>query len=251
LVRQKVKIHLANRFPKDLVEVLINAFDEVQSNYRIEKWKPSELDAGHFVEAVRRLLEHELFGSYTPLDQSLGSFNQQVLNKLESASGDEVLRILIPRVLFSIYCIRNKRGVGHISSISPNKLDATYILNSAKWVLAELVRISATTTPDEAYDLINAILDRQVDLIWDDGESFMILDNKLKAEEKILLSLYKKDRVEIEPLQQMIGYKNKTNFRKLAEKLKSKNLIDITSNKLCKLSPLGLHEAERIIGNKS
>lgn len=251
MVRQKVKIHLANRFPKDLVEVLINAFDEVQSNYRIEKWKPSELDAGHFVEAVRRLLEHELFGSYTPLDQSLGSFNQQVLNKLESASGDEVLRILIPRVLFSIYCIRNKRGVGHISSISPNKLDATYILNSAKWVLAELVRISATTTPDEAYDLINAILDRQVDLIWDDGESFMILDNKLKAEEKILLSLYKKDRVEIEPLQQMIGYKNKTNFRKLAEKLKSKNLIDITSNKLCKLSPLGLHEAERIIGNKS
>jgi len=47
----------------------------------------------------------------------------------------------------------------------------------------------------------------------------------------------------------MIGYKNKTNFRKLAEKLKSKNLIDITANKLCKLSPLGQHEAERIIGN--
>jgi hypothetical protein len=251
LVRQKVKIHLANRFPKDLVEALTDAFDEVQSNYRIEKWKPSELDAGHFVEAVRRLLEHELFGSYTPLAQSLGSFNQQVLNKLESASGDEVLRILIPRVLFSIYCIRNKRGVGHISSISPNKLDATYILNSAKWVLAELIRISVISTPDEAYELTNAILDRQIDLIWDDGESFMILDSKLKAEEKILLSLYKKDRVELDPLQEMIGYKNKTNFRKLAEKLKSKNLIDITSNKLCKLSPLGQREAERIIGNSS
>lgn len=251
MVKQKVKTHLVNRFPKDLVEVLTDAFDEIQSNYRIEKWKTSELDAGHFVEAVRRLLEFELFDSYTPLDQSLGSFNQQVLNKLESTSGDEVVRILIPRVLFSIYCIRNKRGVGHISSISPNKLDATYILNAAKWVLAELVRISATATPDEAYDLINAILDRQVDLIWDDGESFMILDNKMKAEEKILLSLYKKDRVEIEPLQQMVGYKNKTNFRKLVEKLKSKNLIDITSNKLCKLSPLGLHEAERIMGNKS
>jgi hypothetical protein len=112
-----------------------------------------------------------------------------------------------------------------------------------------LIRISAISTPDEAFELTNAILDRQVDLIWDDGESFMILDSKLKTEEKILLSLYKKDRIEIDPLQEMIGYKNKTNFRKLAEKLKSKNLIDITSNKLCKLSPLGQHEAERIIGN--
>lgn len=251
MANPKVKKNLASRFPKDLVEVLTDAFDEIQSNYRIEKWKPSELDAGHFVEAVRRLLDHELFGNYTPLDQSLGSFNQQVLNRLESASGDEIFRILMPRVLFSIYCIRNKRGVGHISSISPNKLDATYILNSSKWVLAELVRISATSTPDEAYELTNAILERQVDLIWDDGESFMILDSKLKAEDKILLSLYKKDRVELDSLQEMIRYKNKTNFRKLAEKLKSKNLIDITTDKLCKLSPLGQHEAERIIGNAS
>jgi len=37
----------------------------------------------------------------------------------------------------------------------------------------------------------------------------------------------------------LIGYKNKTNFRKIAEKLKLKNLIDITSNNICKLSPLG------------
>ena len=45
----------------------------------------------------------------------------------------------------------------------------------------------------------------------------------------------------------LIGYKNKTNFRKIAEKLKLKNLIDITSNNICKLSPLGQNEAERII----
>lgn len=243
----KVIDYLESRFPKELVDALINAFDEVQSNYRIEKWKPSELDAGHFVEAVRRLLEHELTGKYTPLDKSLGSFNQQVLNGYELASGDEVFRILIPRVLFSVYCIRNKRGVGHISSISPNKLDATYILNSAKWVLAELVRISAYSSPDDAYELTNAILERQVDLIWDDGESFMILNSKLKAEEKILISLYKKDKIEIDQLQNLIGYKNKSNFRKIAEKLKSKSLIDITSNNICKLSPLGQNEAERII----
>lgn len=247
MLKSKVKKYLTDRFPLELVNVLISTYNDIQTNYRIEKWKPTELDAGHFVEAVRRLLEHELFGNYTALEHSLGSFNQQVLNKFEGATGDEVFRILIPRVLFSIYCIRNKRGVGHISSISPNKLDATYILNSTKWVLAELVRIAASSTPNDAYELTDAILERQIDLIWDDGESFMILNGKLKTEEKILICLYKNDRTDIEILQGWIGYKNKTNFRKLTEKLKTKNLIDITSNRVCKLSPLGLHEAERII----
>jgi hypothetical protein len=246
---QPIKEILVTKFSNELVDALLNAYVEVVTNYRIEKWKPSELDAGHFVEVSRRIIETELFGSSKSLSESLGSFNQQVLNRYESASGDESYRILMPRVLFSIYCVRNKRGVGHISSISPNKLDATFILNSVKWVLAELVRLSGESNPDEAYEVANFILERDVDLIWDDGESFMILDKKLKADQKVLLSLYKKDRVALEDLQTLVEYKNKTNFRKVCEKLRSEKLIDITSDQICKLSPLGIQSAETIIQN--
>ena len=249
MLNPRIKTHLLSKYPEELVDSLLAAYVEVLTNYRIEKWKPSELDAGHFVEAARRIIEKELFGKFTPLSKSMGSFSPTVLSKYESASGDETFRILTPRVLFSIYCIRNKRGVGHISLISPNKLDATYILNSTKWVLAELIRVAISADADEAHELTNYILEREVDLIWDDGESFMILSNKLKAEQKILLSLYKRDRIDIEELRVLIGYKNKTNFKKLSEKLKSKNLIDITVDSRCKLSPLGIKEAECIVEN--
>jgi len=249
VLNPKVKVHLNNRYPCELVDALLGAYEDVLTNYRIEKWKPSELDAGHFVEAARRIIEQELFDSFASLSKSMGSFSPSVLSKYESATGDEAFRILMPRVLYSIYCIRNKRGVGHISAISPNKLDATYILNSTKWVLAEFVRIAISTNADEAHELTSAILEREVDLIWDDGESFMILNNKLKANQKIIVSLYKRDRVEIEELRDLIGYKNKSDFRKLAEKLKSNKLIDITVDSICKLSPLGVKEAEFIIEN--
>lgn len=99
---QQIKSILVNKFSNELVDALINAYIEVVTNYRIEKWKPSELDAGHFVEISRRMIETELFGSSKSLSESLGSFNQQVLNRYESASDDESYRILMPRVLFSI-----------------------------------------------------------------------------------------------------------------------------------------------------
>lgn len=249
MLNPKISSHLSSRYPAELVSALLSAYEEVLTNYRIEKWKPSELDAGHFVEAARRIIEQELFGKYTSLSKSTGSFSPAVLSKYESATGDEAFRILMPRILFSVYCIRNKRGVGHISSISPNKLDATYILNSTKWVLAELVRIAIAANPDEAHELTSAILEREIDLVWDDGETFMILNSKLKANQKVLISLYKRDRLEIEELRSLIGYKNKSDFRKLVQKLKSNNLIDITANSICKLSPLGIKEAESIIEN--
>lgn len=77
----------------------------------------------------------------------------------------------------------------------------------------------------------------------------MILNGKLKANQKILLALYKKDRQEVEDLRALINYKNKSDFKKLVAKLKTSNLIDITSENICKISPLGIKEAEQLIEN--
>jgi hypothetical protein len=249
VLNPKIRNYLTAAYPEDIIDALLLAYIEVLRNYRIEKWKPSELDAGHFVEAARRIIEQELFGQTAPLSKSLGSFSPAVLTKYESANGDETLRILIPRVLYSIYCIRNKRGVGHISLISPNKMDATYILNSTKWVLAELVRHVTASSPDDAHILTDSILERDLDIIWDDGESFMILNNKLKTEQKVIVALYKRDRISVEALRELIGYKNRTRFKAITETLRSKNVIDIVQGGICKISPLGVREAEAIIEN--
>ncbi|EPH0779134.1 hypothetical protein L4W01_005761 [Pseudomonas aeruginosa] len=249
MLDSRVESALCGKYPADLVAVLLNSYKEVVVNYRLERWKPSELDAGHFVEAVRRMLEFELLGTYTPIGVGLGSFNQSVLNKFESAVGDEAFRILMPRVLYAIYCVRNKRGVGHVASVSPNKMDATYIYSSVKWVLAELVRMCSALSPEEADDLVSLIVERDVDVIWDDGESFVFLNGKLKAEQKVLVCLCRKDRQTSDALRKLISYKNKSEFNKILLKLKSAAKIDILESGLCKISPLGLIEAERIIMN--
>lgn len=243
----RVQSVLEGRYPAEIAQHIVGSFREVEQNYRLEKWKTSELDAGHFVEAVRRLIEHELQGSYTPFSTALGAFNQPVLARYEGLPGPEEYRILIPRVLYAMYCVRNKRGVGHIASVIPNKLDATFILHSSKWVLGELVRLSTSASPEEAKLLVDQILYRQVDLIWDDGESFMVLDQKLKAADKILLVLYRQDRLAMEDLRSKVEYKNKTAFKGILEGLQSKKFLSITADSLCKLSPLGVHQVEQTI----
>jgi hypothetical protein len=238
-------------FPAEIVTNVTTSYRHIEEHYRLENWKTSELDAGHFVESVRRLLEFKLFAAYTPFSASIGSFNTQALSKYESAVGLDEYRILIPRVLYAMYCIRNKRGVGHISSISPNKLDATFILHSSKWVLAELIRLSGTTCIDEARHMVDYVLERHIDLIWDDGETFMVLDNKLRANEKFLLVLYKQDRLSVDEVRKRIAYKNKSAFGKIADDLQKEKLIAITAEGICKLSPLGVKRIEELIRQKS
>lgn len=101
---------LKSAYPAELVNALLNAYSEIESNFAVRKWKASELDAGHFVEAVRRVLDHTLFAAYVPIGKSLPNFSDSELKRYEQSSGDESLRLHIPRVLKSIYNIRNKRG---------------------------------------------------------------------------------------------------------------------------------------------
>lgn len=247
MVESEIQSVLQSTHPNDIVHHLVKSYRDVEDNFRLEKWKTSELDAGHFVETVRRLIENQLFGAYTAFSTAIGSFNQATLNKYEAATGAEEYRILIPRVLYAMYCIRNKRGVGHISTISPNKLDATLILNSAKWVLAELVRLASATSPDQAEQLVDTILTRQVDLIWDDGETFMVLNKKLRAPDKVLLALYKEDRQTVEALRIKVDYKNKSAFNKIIDELQRDKNIALTTDGICKLSPIGVKAAEALV----
>lgn len=243
----RIREILVIKYPSEIIDALLESYTQIVINYRIEKWKPSELDAGHFVESMRRIIEQELFGSYTPISSNLPSFNAEELRRYENATGDETFRFVIPRILHSVYCIRNKRGVGHVSHISPNKMDASYILSSVKWALADLIRVSESCSNNEALSLIEAIVSREVDLIWDDGESFLILDTKLNYKQKVLLTLYKKGKVSIDELQNLLEYKNKSNFKKLLKDLKSRQKIDIIEESICKISPLGVVSAESII----
>jgi hypothetical protein len=230
----KVQQLLESTYNKDLTDKILEAYLEIESNFFLEKWKPSELDAGHFVESVRRLLELELTGTYTP-------FNAK------QQSGHESFRMLIPRILKSVYNIRNKRGVGHIKDISPNEMDATLILHSVKWVLSEIVRLKSNLSIPDTQRLIDDIVERKVDMIWKESDFQRILETKIPTKDQVLILLYNDKSQDIEDLREIIEYKNKSNFKILIKKLHVERLIEFRASGQCLLSPKGRLRAEELI----
>lgn len=238
---------IESSFSVEVADNIFNAYKEIQSNYILGKWKLSELDAGHFVESVRRAIEMELFGNYTPFDQKISNFDDGVLKKYEQAIGNESFRILIPRALKSIYNIRNKRGVGHVSSVSPNEMDATYLLYTVKWVLSEIVRIKSSLSIDETQKIVSEIIERQIELIWEAKSSIKrILNPKLIVPKQILIFLFNESPISKNELIERTEYKNNTNFIKILKNLHKNRLIEF-DGKECDITPLGVMEAEKII----
>lgn len=238
---------LEQRYDIDIADKVLQAFFEIEENYFLEKWKPSELDAGHFVEAVRRIIESELFGQYTPFGDQLPNFNDQILKRYEQQQGHESFRMLIPRILKSIYNIRNKRGVGHINDISPNEMDATMILYNVKWVLAEIIRLSTNLSIQETQKIIDTITERNTELLWKSDDIYRVLNTNINAKEQVIILLYDESPQKLEELQNTIEYRNSTNFLKIIRELHKKRFLEFTDNSLCYLSPKGKIEAERLI----
>jgi hypothetical protein len=237
---------LARTLPRELVEAVLAAFDEIESNFVHRKWKASELDAGHFVEAVRRVIEHRLFGAYTPIGKSLPNFNDKLLLQYEQARGDESYRILIPRVLRAIYGIRNKRGVGHLGLISPNEMDATLILYNVKWVVAEILRLESGLPPVETQAAIREVVERETPLLWKEGVIVRVTRKRMPARQQVLLLLYDKSPRTEDELREQCEYAAPSNFRKILKRLHADKLIFFAADGNCMLMPAGVGVAQDI-----
>jgi len=70
---------IQNASDEKLSREILNIYEEIEKKYFIKEWKLSELEAGHFVEAIRRFIELKLFGQYTKIGTNLTSFNSSIL----------------------------------------------------------------------------------------------------------------------------------------------------------------------------
>ncbi len=250
-MRTVVEKALLSRYPPDLVKALVDAYSEMQQAYLHAKYKASELEAGLFVEAARRLIELELFGKATPIGRSLPRFDDNELKRYESASGDESYRIHIPRVLRAIYNLRNKRGVGHLSTVSPNLMDATFVMAACSWVLAEFVRLADALPPNQCQQIVDSLTQRRVPLVYTDADIKRVLDPKMSARDQVLVLLYAHgESVRDETLRSWIEYRNKSRFHtNILQALHRERLIEYREG-MCKLTPTGAGVAEKILSNR-
>ena len=170
------------------------------------------MNGGKFTEACARILEQELTGTYTPLGTPIRNM-ALLLRGFESqpATHNESIRVHIPRVLLSIYNIRNRRGVGHLGGdVNANVADSTLIISNADWILAELYRIFYSTSLEEAQKIVNELVSRKLILVHKIGQTYRVLATFLSFKEQTLLLL-------------MTSYPNPVTDKELIEHLEYSN----------------------------
>jgi hypothetical protein len=177
--------------PLGLAGDVLDAYAEVVTNYAEHRWEPSELNGGKLCEAVYTVVDGYMLGSYEQRASKPRNMPAACL-ALESKYGQahRSPRIQIPRMIVALYEIRNNRGVGHAGGdVSPNQMDATAVLYMSKWLVAELVRLLHGLTTEQAADVVEVLVEREVSLVWRWGQKRRVLHTGLTYRQQTLLLL--------------------------------------------------------------
>lgn len=237
-------IDLKRVFPGDLVDALLESYVEIKTNFITQKWEPSELNGGKFVEATVRIIQFVLNGTNTPIGTSIrNTFAELQSFERSSSTFLDSYRLHIPRCLGTIYNIRNRRGVGHLSGdVNPNKADSLLIITISEWVLAELYRINYNVSLSDAQNLVNVLVSRKLELVFDLNGIKRILNPILKLKDKILLLLYSENNsfLTLENLCLHLKYKNSNYLKsKILKELDKIEFIEFTEDDKLYLLPPG------------
>jgi hypothetical protein len=237
-----------NSFPQEISSRIISDYVSLQKKMLVKDWKGTQLEISHIVEHIRRFLENVLLQTPINYSKKLQIFSELTLKQYESAAGDESLRINIPRILYSMSSIRNKRSVGHTNEVIANKMDALYMLNSLKWCLGEIIRLNSNLSVNEINEIIESLLLRGHEIIWTNGLIPRILNPNLSAPNQTLILLFFKEKMIDEELRNSIEYKNSTDFKnKVLKKLHKDRLIEYSKNGECEILPPGIEKVEKIL----
>lgn len=248
MTRSDIQNVFESVYPHELAESLLTNYENALREFKKGNWRYFGNEIGQFIEVSYRMIEFQLAENYTPISNKLPNFNERILTTWENygSAYDEVYRIIIPRCLYAMYCIRNKRGMIHKNHIDPNKMDATILLNDTKWVLAEFFRMSSTLSFEETESIIDSIMCKENSLIWDTGSVLRVLDTKMSCADKVLCLLYMQNSQTDTELRKSIEYKNPTEFKRILKNLHAKRMIEYAAPN-CTLSPLGTQRAEVIL----
>ncbi len=166
----------------------------------------------------------------------------------EAAAAPRSIRIQIPRMLIALYEIRNNRNVGHIGGdVDPNHMDAVCILQMAKWIMAELVRVLHDVDTEKATVMVESLVERETPLIWDVSGKKRVLSTALSMRDKTLLLLHATDgQVPESALVSSLEHSNASVYRRdILHKLHRARLIEYdASARTAEISPIGIADVE-------
>jgi hypothetical protein len=229
---------------------LLAEYQSIIQNYSEHRWSPSELSGGKFCEIVFTIVDGYGKGTYPAHPSKPADFVGACKRLEQNTHVPRSFQILIPRLLPALFEVRNNRGVGHVGGdVDPNHMDATFVASSCNWLMAELVRVYHNLSTKEAQEIVDAIVERRIPLIWEGENMRRILDPMLSLKSQVLLFLSTSTgNVATSDLIAWTGYKNRSYFGTLLRKMHDERLIELSSDENHALIlPPGNNEAAEIV----
>ncbi len=181
--------------PTRSVDALVKHFKAGVDEYHKGEWEKSLSKGGKFIEAVLKALLVEAglpaqSGRQFKVDKAIND-----LGGLPSGGMDETIRLTIPRCCRFIYDVTSNRGGRHDpDEIDANEMDATAILGTSAWVLAEMVRYAQKQRdPAEAKAAVDDLMKRRYPFVEEiDGRVYVDLKSAKSARDLGLLILWQR-----------------------------------------------------------
>lgn len=228
-MNESVEDTLLAAYKEPLVHELLASYRQAKHNFYLGGHRLSAVEGGRFCEAAYRILESVAWGKHTSVGASLDI--EKLASRLVSLPGahhSKSIRVHIPRALRVVYDIRNNRDAAHLADgIDPNLQDATLVVVILDWVMAELVRLSGGTSPDNARALVEGLVMRKAPVVQDFGDFPKLLNPDLKASDYILVLLYHRGApgVVYSELLQWVPSSMRRNLRRTLRGLEAKALV--------------------------
>jgi len=189
LLTNELKKHIE---PK-LVKELIFEFEKAKTSHWLGDITTTLMNAAKFCEVCIACIKN-VSNKTVKIDMNkiqFGKFYDNILGLPKNSPKEEMLYLVIPNVLKSIYSVRSKKRVAHIKMTNADSIDAEMTITSCNWVMCQLIMIYNINSIEEAIELTNSIMERKVPTIEEfaDGE-LMILKRGMKFSDELLLILY-------------------------------------------------------------
>jgi hypothetical protein len=141
---------------------------------------------GKFVETLVQILQYLESGQYQQKPNV-----DEYLRQLDSRPSTlhDGLRICASRVARAMYTLRSKRNIAHLGDVDPNTFDLGYLLQSAQWVLAELVRSTSKLSMQETGTIV-ALIHAPVGGLVEDFGTRKLVTAALPARDEALVLLH-------------------------------------------------------------
>lgn len=176
--------------PSGLRAPLFAEYEAILGSFLEGRWLPAELSGGRFCEIVFTIIEGYASGTYPTVPKKPQDFVSACRRLEQNTHVPRSFQILIPRLLPTLFEVRNNRGVGHVGGdVNPNHMDATFVLTSANWVMGELIRVFHNVTTNQAQSIVDGLAERQIPLIWEGKDTRRVLQPNLRIQSQVLLLL--------------------------------------------------------------